>query len=100
MKIRRLLLNESSWTRNCSAITSEGKKTTVDDPNACSFCLVGAAVRCYGENTKEFVSVLRQMRDYLVKEGLIDREMGVVGFNDNPRTTFADIRRLVETLDI
>lgn len=89
MKIKELLTDESKWTKNTLARNAVGEEELAHSEFAVSWCLVGAAVKCYSFGAGD---VLNKIRDYI--------KSPVVDFNNNPQTTFADIRKLVEELDI
>jgi len=91
MKIKELLTDESKWTQRSFAKTSSGRTVTWDDPEACCWCLAGAGRKCYGW------TVWRDsIRDVIEAEINTDS----VYFNDFPKRTFAEVKALVEKLDI
>ena len=94
MKIRELLTDESKWCKKSYAFDAQGRKTTGYSPNAVKFCLVGAAQHCYGTGYIEYVI---KMQDALKRKF----DVGVIAlWQDQPERTFAEVKALVEELDI
>lgn len=91
MKVKDLLTDESKWTKGAYARTAEGRMVFYRDIAATRFCLLGAIFRCYGAIGAGEITER-------VEKKLSD--CSTHGWNDDPRTTFADVRRLVEKLDI
>lgn len=94
MKIRELLSDESKWTKGQNARRETGTPVDSNDERAICWCLFGAVWKCYSDRP----SML------LVFE-LISNELGsfhtdIVGWNDDPFRHFADVKALVERLDI
>lgn len=99
MKIKELLTDESKWTRGISARNSIGKPIAFDSPLATCWCLIGAYIKCYpGEVDLTNPNSVYQKLIKAVKTKT--PFIGISVFNDHPQTTFADIRKLIEELDI
>lgn len=81
MKIRELLKDEKSWTKGEMSIETEG--------GTC-FCLLGAVIHCYPEQTGDGVS------------NLLRKVIGesIICWNDAPERTHAEVLALVERLDV
>lgn len=88
MKIRELLTDESKWTQGTLAEDAKGNRVSVLSPNASSFCLVGAVVRCYDKTTDVVDRIAREVNDE------------VTNWNDADGRTFEEVKALVEWLDI
>ncbi len=101
MKVRDLLTDESKWVRGIYALDERGNGLKSTDPRAVCWCLLGAINKCYGHDL-----VAQDMVQHLVLEriqpGISDPSgrTSISGFNDSRNTTFAEIRKLVEELDI
>lgn len=95
MKVRELLTDESKWTQKACARDAIGKVLTAIDRRsigaAACWCTLGAMEVCYTKFT-DWDSV----RDRIVKSV----GMSVSTWNDAPERTFADVRKLIEELDI
>ena len=90
MKIRELLSDPSKWTQGCFARdVYGGVASRLEDE--CRWCLVGALGRCYDDS--EFDRVYD-----LIKAAVPERQ--IVHWNDDPKRTFEDVRKLVEELNI
>ena len=90
MKIRELLSDPSKWTQRCFSRNSKGQPSAPAEQE-CSWCLVGALGRCYDDS--EFDRVYD-----LIKAAVPERQ--IVHWNDDPKRTFEDVRKLVEELNI
>lgn len=80
MKVRDLLTDETKW--------SKGKSVVYRDDVACAWCLSAAVDRCYGAS---YLLVMNRVANHVG---------GPIGWNDAPSRTFAEVRALVEELDI
>jgi hypothetical protein len=91
MKVRELLSDESKWTKGSVARDFEGHFLLNPlDGRACSWCLVGALCYCY--------SVFDNGPSIKVIDRLGVRSLSK--WNDAPERTFAEVKALVEELDI
>ena len=89
MKVRELLSDESKWIRGILARNYAHVECTPKDPNATQWCLAGAVARCYP--TEEHEPLIER----------IEIAVGWITFwNDNPNRTFAEVKALVDRLDI
>lgn len=87
MKIKELLSDESKWTKGAIARDKDGVQTWSGSPNAYQWCLVGAIHKCYS-NSSHIEQILA---NYF-------KGSSIAVFNDN--ATFAEIRKVIEELDI
>ena len=92
MKVRDLLTDESKWCKLDYARNKFGKGIDCDHPNACSWCLVGAIRKCYPDEHYDKVRMMYRLP--------VIQPSGVTGWNDAPERTFAEVRKLIEELDI
>lgn len=94
LKIRELLSDESKWTQGSEAKGVDGFEVSSRGPHAVRFCLIGAMERCYGLLADdEYMHILERI--------MVDAGSGdIAHWNDAPERTFADVRALVERLDI
>lgn len=92
MKVKELLSDPSKWCKGSYARTIEGERAYSSfSPDAVSWCILGAIDRCYVDrnNWKEIVDRL-----------FAETGESPATWNDRPTTTFADVRKLVEKLDV
>ena len=91
MKVRELLTDESKWTQGFDARSKSGRRVDWESRAAVRWCLLGAVYYCYGTD-----------KDYARVFDLIKGEVGpyIATWNDTSGRTFADVRALIEKLDI
>jgi len=97
MKVRDLLTDESKWTKHVYAL--DAKKNPLADPlnpNAVCWCLGGAIEKCYPILAERLAIYTR------ITQRVKPEEVGsyVHRWNDTVGRTFAEVRALVEELDI
>lgn len=92
-KVKELLSDESKWCKRTYARDANDVSISADSDAACSFCLLGAIHRCYQIGS---IDVIKRVRTKLQ----IESYETVGTWNDNRNTTFADVKALVEELDI
>lgn len=85
--LERIRGNPGKWTKGEIARRADGSRTCVLDPAATCWCLIGLAMCCYPPD--EVGTVLEKIANVVPGSN-------VSGFNDDPRTTFDDIVRVVE----
>jgi len=85
MKVRDLLTDESKWCKH-----------VFNGPNG-SHCLVGAILVCY-DHIAEKRLVIQHIFRYLGLSAIAGTSSSITVWNDN--ATFAEVRALVEELDI
>lgn len=93
MKIRELLSSPDKWTQGVFARNSSGYRTYELDQDACSFCLMGALYRCYIDTEDDGLLVRSKL-------GQAIEDNTITGWNDDPKRTFAEVKELVDRLDI
>jgi len=94
MKVRDLLTDESKWTQRASARDIRGFNIQPRDERAVRWCVAGAMYCCYRDDEES--APWSKIDRYLE---LLEYS-NIVGWNDDPKRTFLDIRDLVMTLDI
>ncbi len=91
MKIKDLYTDESRWTKGAYARNGDGHAVLFSEhDNAYCFCLVGAIYKCYPDQINE---IRKRIGTHLGIELVYE-------WNDNPSRTFAEVKSLVEVLDI
>ena len=93
MKIKELLSDESKWTQGCMARDEHGYSVDSVNKSAASWCLAGAAQKCYPPGLN-YLGAMSKLDSY------IPGTAGVITFNDHAGTTFADIQRLLQEVDV
>jgi hypothetical protein len=95
MRLQDIFTDESRWTKGAAARDINGNIANCLFDDAVSFCIYGAL----GKSDPDTFGVDSEIkiRRYLYDIGYIG---GIAMFNDDPNTTFEDIRKMVETLDI
>lgn len=94
MKIREFLSSPDKLARGAWARDSEGLPVNINSGEACSYCLLGAARFCYGNDTKEFDDVFEKLTFGVKKLS----KLGIIAFSDNQ--PFEKVKTLVDELDI
>lgn len=92
MKVRELLDDASKWTRGAFAANVFGEHVPYDAPSAACWCLRGAIFRCYGRQTEQSERVSNLVYATL--------DAPIATWNDCRGRKFADVKALVEELDI
>lgn len=90
MKIKDLLAKPEAWTKGSSARNKDGDVVMVNAHDACSWCLYGAALKCYPYNRALEVCELTRP----VTKG------SVILWNDHAKRTYQEVLALVTKLDI
>ena len=89
MTVAELLSDESKWTRHFYARDSKGQCVNPEEPEAVSWCLVGALTKCYGREPP-FTSFKYQKVRNLIKA--ISNHQ-VIAYNDSH--TYEEIMEIV-----
>lgn len=92
MKVHELLSSPDKWTKGAYARNDAGYAVPATDPEAVSFCLLGAIQRCYLDRS--------DVKARLFEACYTSFYMGPINYNDAKTTTHADVIRLVKDLDI
>lgn len=90
MKVQDILTDESKWCKEHCAYDAQGNIVDPNNENAVCWCLYGALAKAGLWNTDE---------DKRLTNAIHSRfKMAVSSFND--RSSFAEVRALIEELDI
>lgn len=88
------------WCQGTEAITQAGTPCEADDPKAVAFCIFGAVLAQLHPDapTSEATKVLDLFAQFVPsdRDALLGLGADVVGFNDDPATTQADMLALVD----
>ena len=96
MKVYELLSDESKWTKGARARNRYGGELDFGEKGAKCWCLSGAICTCYPSLSKRKI-ILNKVYEVLYSSGKI---MSITMFNDDPNTTFENVRSLCLQLDI
>lgn len=89
--MRELLSDPSRWTKGQLARNTHGEVCYPTDSEATCFCLYGAAVKIADDE-----ALADELLEYLRPFSVRTKDLGPVAFNDNGRTTHADILKLLD----
>lgn len=89
MKIRDLLDKPEKWTKKREARSADGLPTSALNEDAVAYSVYGAIKRCYQKD--QFEAIYRKIYDTVGH---------VTHWNDDPATTFEEVRQLVNELDV
>lgn len=93
---RNIIANKENWTKNAMARSASTAHVFVLSDEAVCFCAVGAVNRCAQKSlTPECESALHELRKALYSTGNYTFT-SVIAFNDDRRTTHADVLRLFD----
>lgn len=92
MKVQDILTDESKWTRGSYARGVSGRTVDYLGKSAVCFCLMGAIMRAASTETEQ--------KEMYMAVNLKLNHRGIEGWNDAPERTFAEVRGLIEELDI
>jgi len=91
MKAHEVLSDESKWTRGELARNNTGDACDETSSLACQWCIVGAIFVAY-PLTDENIAANKKIQNKL--------DTSAHDWNDDPTTTFDDVRNLLLELDI
>ena len=85
MTVQQLLSNRDRWVQRKTAVDKQGLEVDPRHPDACRWCIVAAIYRCY--------------RAAGARHRALDRLRAIVPlpveWNDNPRRTFTEVKRVI-----
>lgn len=91
--VQALFGNDASkWIQNDEAVDRNGNCVAPSDASAVKFCLTGALQKVYGQST---YYIKEQALAATIKQYTFGRVNNVTDFNDDPTTTFTDVRRVL-----
>lgn len=98
MKLLELLDNSSKWIKYHLGETAKGYPVPGYDPSAVCWCLRGAVQKCYPENITKVEGKLRRTIARMFPRKW--KNNCVADFNNDPKTTFALIRRVIKAAKV
>ena len=104
MTMQELFSAPSTWTQKAYARNRKGQATETCSPDAVSWCVLAGLSKCHAEDYGQYVKKARAIAGYIEKGGVDlaswERRLLIIQWADSPLRTFADIRKLVESLNI
>ena len=97
MTLQELFSDPSKWTKRALARDSLGNQVLYSSPHAVCWCLLGGVYKCY--NISDQAKITKRIRKHVLTEQSGMLSIGNT-YNDDPARTFADIRKLVEDLNL
>lgn len=86
-----LLATPENWIKGVLSRDAAGDVVPIDSPSACRFCLFGAAIRAYPyDGINSMTEIFANWLDTMMMQ--YKHVYGIVIYNDDPATTFADIK--------
>lgn len=100
MKMYELLDKPEKWTQGFIARDESSNPTAPLDDYAVCWCLLGALDKCYPRHYLE-VRKINKTTECRLSEAIRKKySKSLVQFNDNPNTTFDQVRSILLELDI
>lgn len=93
MKVYELLAKPEVWTKGAYARNKEDMPVGTTAKDACKFCLYGALLKCYSNDTSKRLDIMNILAD---KHGI----SSIVLWNDSEETTHDKVVKLAKDLDI
>ena len=90
-----LLSDPKRWTKDTYARREDGEPVCSRSPRAVSWCIAGAITKCYPD--AEYPRMHSIIFNILQKRNV---ELGIGGFNDDPRTTHDQVVALLKEAGI
>lgn len=90
MKAYELLSSPEKWTKGVSVRDKNDNQVSIDDPDACKFCIYGAIRTCYGKEHDKLKKVMDKLK-YSSTDEL---------FKWNDSSTYEEVVSVLKELDI
>lgn len=96
-KVKTLLADKKRWTKGTWQRNKYGHPVSEDCKSACKFCLEGALQHIYDDYE-------RRNAEKRIEQAINDLFPGkfhsLISFNDNPETTYEDIKRVLQRANV
>jgi len=99
MKVYELLDTPDKWTQHVSARNALDRAVFADSPDACKWCLTGAAIVCYPDYSERDL-VYAKLREAIKLHVGVFSYIPITLWNDSPVRTYEDVLALVKELDV
>jgi hypothetical protein len=105
MKTHELLTSPDKWCKDSPAEDSQGNKLQAHDPRSVKWCALGAIQRTYpstqwGEAMNSVLRALSVSERGLAQMNNSDKACSLMEWNDDDRSSFAEIREILLEADI
>lgn len=98
MKVKDLLYSPTKWLKNSFAKDENGKVCHSTDDQAACWCVMGAIIRCYPTKNPDDYNRYCDILDSILEE--IAPHTTISVWNDMDTTSFEDMRKVIEKLNI
>ncbi len=95
MKIKELLATPDKWTQGYAARNKNDKPIDPFNKEATKYCILGAAIACYGLFTDNYFNITFQ-----IESSTSMNKEAIGAWNDAPERTHQEVLDLVTKLDI
>ncbi len=103
MKIKDILTDETKWCKHAYFRDSKGNGVSYTHGDIAKCCLVGALYQAYPSNEFGSNTARKDAESKLIDAIIKLNKLGepiIHRFNDNPLTTFKDVREVIELADV
>ena len=105
MKAHELLASPEKWCKESPAEDFQGNKLQADDPRGVKWCTLGAIQKIYPSPQWEEAmnSVLRALgvsEQGLAQMNNSDKACSIMEWNDDRRSSFLEVRRILLSADV
>ena len=105
MKAHELLSSPDTWCQESPAEDAQGNKVQALDPNAVKWCALGAIQRAYPpwEWEEAMDNLLRSLcysDQGLAQMNSSDKACSLMEWNDDDRSSFSEVRKVLVSFDI
>jgi hypothetical protein len=100
IKAHELLSSPESWCQEAPAKDARGNKLAASDPNAVKWCVLGAIQMIYpppqwGEAMDPVLRALSVSKEALARMTKTDKACCLMEWNDDPQSTFTEIKNIL-----
>ena len=91
------------WTQHDYARDKNGRETSIFDPEATCFCLLGGISKVYNVTVDDLDDKTLEIREKIneaIRKLFPDRPSYIHKFNDHPDTTFEDIKKVLKEANV
>ena len=92
MKAYELLATPDKWTQGPMARNAAGESVPDLAEDACSWCMFGALVKCYGHSGIAFCEACRRVHEIIGCK--------IISFNETPGRTHAEVLDVLKRADV
>lgn len=97
MRVEELLDRPEKWTKLAASRDNEGNPINALNEKSCSWCLVGAIIKCYDGDEKSAIE--RTLKAISEFHGFF-KNKPIHIFNDHPQISFKEIKEIIKKAEI